>query len=122
MVSRRLLASLPLGCALVACAPRVPFGDDRDQSAITQGGAPAIGATPNPTLDNLQPKTAINLGRYECTDLPGSGYPCQTIHDYSRFVYDRASQQLLWFGGGSHATSRPHLAVFCIDTQQMQSA
>jgi hypothetical protein len=116
----RKIVSTALLCALSACAPRVPFGDDRAPIQAAAGGA--AGAAPSPTLAALPAKTAVNLGPYACTDLPGSGYPCQTIDDYSRFVYDRVGQQLLWFGGGNHATSRTDVAVFSLDTLRWTSA
>jgi hypothetical protein len=116
-----------LGCALLGCAPRVPFGDDRVAVGGTSGmaGATAVGGaggSSNPTLDELAPGSAVNLGRYECTDLPGGSYPCQTINDYSRFVYDRGGRQLLWFGGGIHGSSRTDVAVFSLDTLRWESA
>ena len=79
-----------------SCTPRVVFGDDR---IPIEGGAV-------PDLATLPPNTALDLGRYACDDLSGSGYPCQSIDNYSSFVYDRARHQMLWFGGGDHATSR----------------
>jgi hypothetical protein len=116
-VALRVHVSVALACALGSCAPRVPFGDDRFD--VGPGGAGAGGA--NPTLAALA-ENALDLGRYACTDLPGSGYPCQTIHDYSRFVYDDARRQLLWFGGGTHATSRTDVAVFPLSTLAWESA
>jgi hypothetical protein len=114
---RKLLSTAVL-CALSACTPRVPFGDD---SAPSEAGA-GPGAGTQPTLADLPGKTAVNLGRYECDDLQGSAYPCQTIDDYSRFVYDRAGRQLLWFGGGNHATSRTDVATFSLDTRRWTNA
>ena len=118
MALRRKSLRIALLCALSACAPRVPFGDDRVPIAAAAGAGDSL----NPTLVDLPPHTALNLGRYDCADLPGSGYPCQTIDDYSRFVYDRAGQQLLWFGGGSHATSRTDVTAFGLDTLRWTSA
>ena len=121
------LATLVLGAALLGCAPRVPFGDDRSfgGGGSSQGGTAGAGGLPNTPpsmLDDVPVGTAVNLGRYECTDLSGSAYPCQTIYDYSRFVYDRAGRQLLWFGGGIHGTSRTDVAVFSLETLRWDSA
>lgn len=124
MVSRSLRASALLACALGGCSPRVPFGDDRkavEDERPAQAGAPAA-MQPQAPLDDLPVGSARSLGRYECTDLAGGGYPCQSIEDYSRFVYDRSGQQLLWFGGGNHATSRTDVAVLKLDTLRWESA
>src|SRR6476660_9929595 len=73
-----------------ACTPRVVFGDHRVPS---DAGPPRdLGALPS--------NPALNLGRYDCDDLPGSGHPRQSIDNYSSFVYDKARHQMLWFGGG----------------------
>ena len=126
MAPRHPHLSLALGCTLIGCAPRVPFGDDRSPGdGLPQAGAPSAGgssSSDNPMLDDLAPGSALNLGRYECTELPGGSHPCQTIDDYSRFVYDRAGRQLLWFGGGIHGTSRTDVAVFRLETLRWESA
>jgi hypothetical protein len=104
------------GVWALSCTPRAPFGDDR---------SPADAATPPAEPDaalDLAPGEARNLGPYECEDLPGSGYPCQSIDDYSRFVVDERRHQLLWFGGGEHATPRTDVAVFDLHTWQWGSA
>jgi hypothetical protein len=95
-----------------ACTPRVVFGDDRALSDV--------GALPD--LASLPPNTALSLGRYACDDLVGSGYPCQSIDNYSSFVYDRGRHQMLWFGGGNHATSRDDVALFDFVTRTWKSA
>jgi hypothetical protein len=121
-LARRHVSLLLLG-ALCACAPRVPFGDDR--SAVAIGGAGGGGgSSPDPSSSpgDLAPNTGLNLGRYECTDLAGSAHPCQTINDYSRFVYDDSRAQLLWFGGGNRATSRTDVSAFSLRTLTWQSA
>ena len=73
-------------------------------------------------LATLGPKSALNLGRYECSELAGGSHPCQSIDDYSRFVYDSAGNELLWFGGGSHATARTDVAVFELARLTWESA
>jgi len=94
-----------------ACTPRVVFGDDR---IPIEGGVP--------DLATLPPNTALDLGRYACDDLSGSGYPCQSIDNYSSFVYDRARHQMLWFGGGNHATSRDDVVLFDFTSLTWKSA
>lgn len=109
-------------CALAGCTPRAPFGDDREAQLSTDGGArDAAPSAPGP-LSDLAPGEARNLGKYECEELAGSAYGCQTIHDWSRFVYDHAGHRLLWFGGGEHAAPRTDVAVFDLDAPAWTSA
>jgi hypothetical protein len=103
---------LTLVAAASACAPRVVFGDDRAPSD----------AVPPPDLAALPSNGALNLGRYACDGLSGSGYPCQSIDNWSSFVYDRARHQVLWFGGGQHAISRDDVVVFDFATLKWKSA
>ena len=95
-----------------SCTPRVVFGDDR---LPIEGGAV-------PDLATLPANMALDLGRYACDDLSGSGYPCQTIDNYSSYVYDRARHQMLWFGGGDHATSRDDVVSFDFASLTWKSA
>ena len=108
---------------LAGCTPRAPFGDDRAALSGAGGAAGVTDAGPGQgPLSDLGPNEAKDLGAYECTDLEGSAYPCQSIYDYSRFVYDHGRHQLLWFGGGDHATPRTDVTALDLDSPTWQSA
>jgi hypothetical protein len=111
LIGWRQLVAATLLVALGACTPRVVFGDDRVSS--DSGALPDLAALPS--------NAALSLGRYACDDLAGSGYPCQSIDNYSSFVYDRARHQMLWFGGGDHATSRDDVVAFDFSTLTWKS-
>ena len=71
--------------------------------AVSAGDAGATTRAPNPPLAGIPPGTALDLGRLECENLKGMR-PCQSITDYSGFVYDRHGHRMVMFGGG-HAAS-----------------
>lgn len=73
-------------------------------AALVMGAADVAARNPNPLFANMPPGTAIDLGPLECTTPPGMRR-CQTITDYSGFVYDRHGHRMVMFGGG-------HAAVF----------
>ena len=56
-----------------------------------------------PSLQNLEPNQAINLGSYPCTG-PEPFPKCQNITDFSSMVYDAKRQQIIMFGGGHAST------------------
>ena len=61
--------------------------------------------TKNPRLSELADNTAIDLGRFSCTQVPGEEpADCRLATDYSGFVYDPHHHAMLSFGGG-HATT-----------------
>ncbi len=83
-------------------------------SAGTGGSAGAGGAggtagggsfPPNPRLTDLPDETALDLGQFECTAVPGEdASECRRTTDYSGFVYDPHHHVMLAFGGG-HSTT-----------------
>jgi hypothetical protein len=84
-------------------------------------------ATPaqNARLVAIPPNTAIDLGRYACTNPAGAGGNCEAITDYSGMVYDHHHHQLLMFGGGHAQTTgtlRSDVSVFDFATLEWKSA
>jgi hypothetical protein len=65
----------------------------------------AARAAANPAFAGLAAESALDLGRFDCTPVPGEGASdCQKATDYSGFVYDPHRHQMVLFGGG-HATT-----------------
>ena len=79
-------------------------------------------SAPNPRLSSLGPNTALDLGRYQCSQPPDAPQDCGTITDYSRFIYDPSSRQMLMFGGGYAATYRSDVDAFDPATLSWKSA
>jgi hypothetical protein len=82
----------------------------------------ALGAEPNPRLASLPDNTAIDLGPYTCNAPADDPFRCETITDYSGFVYDGVNHQLLMFGGGHSATHRTDVDAFSFKTLTWSSA
>lgn len=60
---------------------------------------------PNPKLTDLANETAIDLGQFACTQVPGEDPAlCRRATDYSGMVYDPHHHAVLSFGGG-HSTT-----------------
>lgn len=84
--------------------------------------APAAAGAQNATLVGIPPNTALDLGHYDC-DQPGDdSYYCESITDYSGFVYDAAHHRFVLFGGGHAATFRDDLSMFDFATLKWSSA
>lgn len=58
--------------------------------------------TTNPILSSLPDNTVADLGAFTCTNVGTNN--CNTVQDYSGFIYDQNNHRLLMFGGG-HATT-----------------
>jgi hypothetical protein len=86
------------------------------------GGGPSLAAEPNSRLASLPDNTAVDLGPYTCNAPADDPFRCETITDYSGFVYDGVNYQLLMFGGGHSATHRTDVAAFSFKTLTWSSA
>lgn len=84
--------------------------------------SPALERGPNPRLLNIAPNTAVDLGRYPCSQPQDNPSDCQLITDYSRLIYDPYNHQFLMFGGGHAATHRTDVDVFDPRTLSWKSA
>ena len=51
----------------------------------------------------LPANTALDLGEYQCDQPVDDSYYCESITDYSGFVYDKAHHRFVMFGGGHAA-------------------
>lgn len=90
---------------------------------VALAAAPAVAeAAVNRTLSTLPSNTAIDLGGYTCDQPSDDPYYCESITDYSNFVYDPVDAAMLMFGGGHAATHRTDVDVFSFDTLGWQSA
>jgi hypothetical protein len=91
--------------------------------AVLALAGPVDGASgPHPQLADIEDNTAVDLGPYTCRAPEDEPHGCETITDYSRFVYDRFNHQLLMFGGGHAATHRTDVDVFDLSTLGWASA
>ncbi len=86
------------------------------------GGGPSLAAEPNLRLASLPDNTAMDLGPYTCNAPADDPFRCETITDYSGFVYDGVNHQLLMFGGGHSATHRTDVDAFSFKTLTWSSA
>jgi hypothetical protein len=77
---------------------------------------------PHPRLSSLPDNSAIDLGPYTCSSPEDDPSGCQTITDYSGFVYDRLNHQFLMFGGGHSATHRTDVDSFSFKSLSWTSA
>jgi hypothetical protein len=66
----------------------------------------------NPTLQNISPNTALDLGRYTCSEPADHPIGCESITDYSGFRYDSYHHRMLMFGGGHGPAIRTDIAAF----------
>ena len=64
-----------------------------------------------PSLQNLGPNQAVNLGPYPCSG-PEPFPKCQNITDFSGMVYDAKRHQIVMFGGGHASTFTDTVARF----------
>lgn len=85
-------------------------------------GSPSRAADPHPLPASLPDNTALDLGPYTCNAPADEPFRCETITDYSSFVYDRLNHQLLMFGGGHSATHRTDVDSFSFKTLTWSSA
>lgn len=83
---------------------------------------PVAAHEPNPRLRELAANTALDLGPFRCPMLEGDEAGCASLADYSRFVYDPITHQLLLFGGGHAATHRTDVLAFDFATLKWSSA
>ncbi len=83
---------------------------ERDRS----GGS--VMPRPNPTLQNIPPGTALDLGRYTCSEPADRPTGCEFITDYSGFRYDSHHHRMLMFGGGHGPAIRTDIAAFDLNT------
>ncbi len=83
---------------------------------------PAVAGAQNPTLAAIPPNTALDLGVYDCDQPVDEPYYCESITDYSGFVYDGAHHRFVMFGGGHSATFRDDLSMFDFATLKWSSA
>lgn len=79
-------------------------------------------AAVNRTLVTLPSNTALDLGGYVCDQPMDDPYYCESITDYSNFVYDPIDETMLMFGGGHAATHRTDVDVFSFETLSWESA
>lgn len=95
--------SVDTGASTGADASTDPTADPTgDPSGDPTGTGPF---EPNPVFADLADETAIDLGPFTCTQVPGEDPElCRRTTDYSGLVYDPHRHELLLFGGG-HATT-----------------
>jgi hypothetical protein len=79
-------------------------------------------AAVNRTLATLPSNTALDLGGYTCDQPSDNPDYCESITDYSNFVYDPVDETMLMFGGGHSATHRTDVDVFSFETLEWSSA
>ena len=77
-------------------------GSDAGKPSMAPDAGPFV---PNPKLTDLADNTALDLGQFRCTPVPGEDEnECRRATDYSGIVYDPHHHALLSFGGG-HSTT-----------------
>ena len=77
---------------------------------------------PNPKLQAIPANTALDLGKYECSQPLDNPDYCEAITDYSGMAYDSSRHHLLMFGGGHASTFRDDVDVFNFATLKWGSA
>lgn len=92
--------------------------------AAAMAGSPprAVAGAQNATLMAIPTNTALDLGEYGCDQPVDDSYYCESITDYSGFVYDTTHHRFVMFGGGHAATFRDDLSMFDFATLKWSSA
>jgi len=105
MAARTLFVRVPMSVLSMSCDGRATWQVSMVLIALwLPVCAAAARAAPNPTLVAIPANTALDLGRLVLETPAGSAYNAIGVTDYSGFVYEPLTHQMLMFGGG-HATT-----------------